>query len=142
MHGEFKITPNHHLLGQGCKQCGREKQIGGYSKEHFEQNPHLKLKKAVLYAVRLSNERQSFIKIGITTRSLQQRIGKIKFKGFFVEKLYQLELSLFDAFNIEQTIIHSFKYLRYYHNLRFHGHTECFKDKKNFVSQLGSYFVS
>ena len=27
-HGEFKITPNQHLLGQGCRKCGYERMSG------------------------------------------------------------------------------------------------------------------
>lgn len=35
-HGEFNITPNHHLKGQGCPLCGNERK-GSYQKSNTEQ---------------------------------------------------------------------------------------------------------
>lgn len=170
-HGEFNQTPNNHLRGQGCPDCGkkysslirtytteefieRAKVIHGdrydYSnsiyvghqsnieiicKKHgsFFQQPsnHLHISAptgcpicfsdlgglfgarnfnteeeknapALLYVCRLFSETEEFFKVGITTKSVQQRFSSIPYQ---FEVIYEFETTLYKAFTIEQRLL-------------------------------------
>ena len=65
IHGDFKQTPNTHLMSSGCSSCNKQ---GGFDRT----------KPAYFYTFRI----EGIYKIGITNRTLQQRYNKTDFAKF------------------------------------------------------------
>lgn len=117
-HDEFYKSTQKHLSGQGCFKCKVAEMIangillGGYSEEYFNKSPERKLASAVLYYIKVG----SIFKIGITT-NFYNRIKSIKSESKkSVDIIKQKEYNLFDAFNIEQSILKDFDEYRTYRN--------------------------
>jgi hypothetical protein len=73
-HGSFSQTPNQHLSGQGCPTCGRD----GWCLFDIKNNPSLSVSPAILYLIRMTTDKESFLKIGKTRRTVNRRYsGKI-----------------------------------------------------------------
>lgn len=123
-HGAFSQTPLAHLRGQGCPKCKNEKLPGGYSKKFFNKNKQHREIPARIYLVRLENEKESFLKIGITKYTIGSRF--CKGKGFKVRSLFEHETTIYEAFTLEQQMIKNLKHLKYKPKTAFAGKTECF----------------
>lgn len=78
---------------------------------------------AKLYKVRLYNDKESFIKIGITTQSLEKRFKYIPY-NFEVLKLIEGDSGY--IFDLEIRTKRFFKAHRYVPLLNFKGETECY----------------
>lgn len=81
-------------------------------------------KKATLYKVRLYNETESFIKIGITSRSVKHRLKYIPYQ---YEILKVVEGDSAYIFDLESRYKRLYKNNNYSPNIHFLGRTECFK---------------
>jgi len=79
---------------------------------------------ATLYKVRLYNENESFIKIGITTRSIEHRMKQIPYN---YEILKTIEGKSDYIFDLENRYKRLYKENSYSPNIHFLGRTECFK---------------
>lgn len=120
VHGEFRKRAQKHLSGQGCIECVYNGLIqsgqlpGGYCEQTFIDNPSLKTVKAKLYYLKINNGK--YYKVGITTRTVQERIKglRCKSKGYIknVEILFEEEGSLYDCYLKEQKILKEFDYAR------------------------------
>lgn len=121
IHGEFEQRLADHLNGVGCPECSLSKR-GKYSKKYFDIFPDERNARSVLY---LANVDEKFCKVGITKRSVSRR-----FANKDVQKIIEVELPLFEAYQREQSILDKFKHKRYRaRGLRsrgFAGWTECF----------------
>jgi hypothetical protein len=113
-----------HLFGQGCPECGYSDHLGRYSDLFFERHPEAKKVPATLYVLRMRRGKESFIKVGITTTSVIQRIRNGN-TGYRTSVLKQKSLSLYDAFLVEQKVLDIFKNDGYYPQEEFGGRTEC-----------------
>jgi len=108
--------------GQYCPTC-YPRVNGIYTKEFFLNNPQYKQKKATLYVVTGYNETESFVKVGITTRTTALRLMSESVYQFDI--LAEYELELFNAFQMEQFILDHFKEFQYVPQNKFGGFTEC-----------------
>ena len=135
IHGDFEQRPDAHFCGQGCPVCGNSLKggNGGYTFEYFANNQEERTKPAVLYVVSIMNGNELFIKVGITTKSLDHRFNRSEYKNMMIEPILTQYMSLYDAFCIEQHIIDQFAKYRVFSNTKFSGYTECFKHQPDVI---------
>lgn len=82
-----------------------------------------------LYIVKMSNEDESFIKVGITMRNHKNRLSQIAgYCDYKVEEIMTLNTTLYDAWQKEQLILAKNKDMKYEPKQVFHGHTECLNE--------------
>lgn len=140
-HGEFKQTPNCHLNGHGCPKCGWK---GYYSDAWFMSHPEQMVIPACLYLIKIinkTNEKETFIKVGITTRTIKERFNNLYQLGYVVKTLKQISpLPLYIAYIIEQNILEVLSKNIYVPAKKFEGYTECFEEHTNIVNFLEDYF--
>lgn len=120
VHGMFTQNPASHLQGHGCKYCNL---LGGYDEDYFNTYPEKRHIPALLYVVLLIYQ-STFIKIGITVQSLQERFRDPTYK--LKEILYVEEIPLYQAFQKEQRVLYALNKFRYKVNKIIDGWTECF----------------
>lgn len=140
-HGEFKQTPNCHLNGHGCPKCSWK---GHYNHAWFMFHPERMDVPACLYLIKIINktdEKETFIKIGITTKTIEERFNNLYQLGYTIETLKKIfPLPLYIAYIIEQNILESLSTNTYVPLKKFEGYTECFKEQTNIVNFLKNYF--
>ena len=122
LHGEFKQIPMDHLNKIcGCPKCGSE-----ISTSFLNLNfTSLSASEGFLYLIKLKNQDEEFVKVGVTTRSIEIRTKKIA-QYYDIEILKYLKSDLKTISNHEQKIHTHFKDLNYTPKIKFTGHTECF----------------
>lgn len=127
IHGEFLQLPNNHLSGYGCTECGILNLVGGYSKNTAEKNSiDWKQVKAVVYKIKIYDSKEVFYKIGITTKTIEQRFrGCLPYEYNILEVI---ETNLYDAIYIENKLHKINKIHHYKPNKLFGGWTECFSE--------------
>lgn len=128
-HGEFLQTPNNHLRGQGCPDCGnlRSAGSGGYTEQLFDNDPDKKDVPALLYLMEVTNGNEHFLKIGITIKTITERFNRSEYKNMTFAPIHTWCVSLYEAFCLERQIIESLSSHRFFSNTKFSGYTECFK---------------
>jgi len=122
LHGEFKQIPTDHLHKIcGCSECASE-----ISTSFLNLNfTSLSASEGFLYLIKLKNQDEEFVKIGVTTRSIELRTKKIA-QYYDIEILKYLKSDLKTISYHEQKILTHFKKLNYNPKIKFTGHTECF----------------
>ena len=136
IHGWFESSPYLLLLNkEGCPYCGRESTESIYERV-LVKHPERADNPCTLYVLRISNDEERFIKIGITTMPTKQRFWGA-FDSYKYEIIEEFHSTLEKCLNIEkQTLTHFRKHL-YQPKELFGGHTECLKlFKKNEVLDL------
>lgn len=130
IHGSFLQTPLNHLQGSGCMQCAAISRAvtstGGYTYRRFKTYPELKLIPARLYVIRGFNDKETFVKIGITGKSTHDRF---KFNSVFpydYDVLLDVPNTLFNCFTVEQIAKKQLKKVKYQPQIKFSGSSECF----------------
>ena len=122
-HGIFNILPAKHIWGDSCPKCANSLGFGkSWMKNCIKQN-----RKTYLYFIRLFNENENFIKIGVSTRKNNGRFNGIKLESgydFEIIKINMMEPD--ESYNLEQKIINDFKHLQYVPKIYFGGRNECF----------------
>jgi hypothetical protein len=86
-----------------------------------------KSKKSYLYKVRLFNDNESFIKIGITINTIKKRISYIPY-NYDILKIIEGESGY--IYDLENKTKRLFKKNKYKPLISFKGETECYKDLK------------
>jgi hypothetical protein len=121
-HGPFFLSASKHCNGQGCHHCLMDKKkqdgelLGGYSEEFFLNNENFKSVPAILYYIKIDNGK--YYKIGISKNSTKDRIKSLKFlskkngQPRKFEIIDELNLSLYEAFQLEQKILSTHKQYR------------------------------
>ena len=124
IHGKFKQTPNAHLNGHGCPECGITR---GYAGFIFEENTELKHYPGRVYLVQFTdiNNGTEFLKIGITKRTIKSRFSS-GYGNYNYKILVDKEIELYKAFLLEQHILRAFASVRFKPKSPFEGRTECF----------------
>jgi len=134
----WKATPNNVLnKNTGCSKCNR---LGNPGKLYFKNNPHKKISPGLLYLIEITYNNQTFIKVGITEKSVKNRfLGDIK--RYNIIELTSKKMSLYEAYLIEQKILR--QYIKYLvePNSTFNGKTECMQiDQNNIQNIINTYF--
>lgn len=124
-HGTFLQTPSMHRWGQGCPGCSYTNHRGRYSDVFFHNHPDQKTVPASVYVLEVTSSHEHFIKVGITTTSVNQRIRNTRTTTYNIRTLFEQELPLFVAFELEQKLLAEFKQFVYTPGEHFPGNTEC-----------------
>ncbi len=115
------VPYRYHLYnGEYCPVCFPP-QYGYYSDAFFEQNPKLKDQPGILY-IALVDDVEQFIKVGITNRTAHQRLLS---EPYNFEILFEFETTIFNAYQLEQEILKTYKNHQHIPNIDFGGKTEC-----------------
>lgn len=134
-HGDFKIRPNDILKGQGCAKCARNSSVG-FSKARFVRACSEKNRVAKLYLVKMTNDLEVFYKVGITSRSVSQRLreGGICYECEIVFEVHEQAAFIYD---LEKRIHKLLSKYRYNPLIPFAGSAkECFHKIPKPVSSL------
>lgn len=127
-HGVFMMSPSCHLRGQKCQKCQRKKRHGhgGYNIKNAEKFKDKWSKiDAYLYIVEMSNDNESFIKIGITVqKNIKRRFSGSKYN---INILYNIKDNLYNLIYLEREYLNRYSDYKYTTLIKFRGHTECFK---------------
>jgi hypothetical protein len=122
-HGIFEQTPNNHLNGAGCPKCADEiRNIGSTIHELQKNNIDYE---GSLYVLECLGENEHFFKIGITTRTVEQRYNSIASMPYSYSVLVDLPLGLITAYQTEQRILNDYSEYLYKPQIYFGGITEC-----------------
>lgn len=124
-HGDFDQTPAMHKSGQGCPHCGYTNHKGRYSEEYFARHPNMKDTPARLYVLQYVNEFEHFIKIGITTTSVVDRIRNGGRVDYTITTLGERSYPLLTAFRLEQQLLDIHAEHKYNPSQNISGSTEC-----------------
>jgi hypothetical protein len=126
VHGEFEQTPNKHLGGQACMQCGVALARDTQRQSWVERAGG---RECTLYFIRLYSKCETFYKVGITYHSLKHRYRKKDLpNGYQYESLaVHKSTNAARIWEWEQSILETFVHLRYTPSVIFGGQTECFR---------------
>ncbi len=124
-HGEFSQYAHLHYNGTECPQCAR------YKTSRFGSMSNVKLNTEMvhLYVIEFTSDKYQFIKIGVTSRSVEERFLPVSYRNYTKNVLLDLKLECKLAVDIESAIMLQFYNYRYYlpSNDAFKGCTELFK---------------
>lgn len=120
-HGVFKQTPTNHLAGKGCRLCA----LSSSSYQSFITSSN-KSGKALLYIIKCYDETETFIKIGITSKSIQERFQAPSKLPYHWQELYTFQGEAREIVTIEQELHSLFRGYRYVPNKSFNGQYECY----------------
>lgn len=123
IHDYFDQIAKNHLKGNGCPKCKALK--NDFSIKKFKDNRQL-FKAAKLYIIRCYNDNEEFYKIGITSKTIEERFSKYRFP-YNMEVIHLYETNVFDAFKLERQLLNSYYDYKYVPLINFCGKTECFK---------------
>lgn len=118
IHGDFDQLPESHLSGHGCKKCATV----GFSKESWLKR--LKGMKAYFYVLRVFNDEEEFIKIGITSTTIEKRYKHLK--KYEYDVLMKVEETPSKVYDIEKKQLKKYKNFKYLPKQVFEGWSECF----------------
>lgn len=109
------------LLGkkQGCPRCGKS---GRYTESWFHVNKDREKVLGRIYLIRLHNEEEEFLKVGITKRDIKSRFTTSV--PYLKETLVDVTMPLVDAYYIERIVLDQFG--KYTPQKHFGGKNECF----------------
>jgi len=137
-HGLFEQLPASHMNGNSCWECAANKRHWNY-KAYCESNPDFGSRAGNVYLLKLSNEEESFLKVGVSIGILN-RFAKYRKDGFIIDVLFVYETTAFKSSVIEIDVLkfikdNNFKIMP---KTDFSGRTEC--ADLAYESQLLEYF--
>ena len=123
IHGKFEQQPYNHLMKKGCYKCSREQNV--FSKSGFTKIA--KNKECIFYILKCFNEKEQFYKIGITSRTVQERYKNKKEMPYNYEIIKEYKSTALDIWELENRFKINFKENLYSPEIKFAGSkTECF----------------
>jgi len=124
-HGVFLQTPNNHISSaQGCPTCSLTR---GWSKA--EWLTYAKDKQCSLYIIECFNEVEAFIKVGITTKAIEQRFSNKREMPYSYKILLQIPGTAQEVWELEKVCKDRYYALKYIPTTSFHGKHECYTIK-------------
>lgn len=117
IHGSFFQTPVKHISGTKCPKCAH---FTRGNANWFQGDPRTPAK---VYLIQFDNEREQFLKIGITSR--ETRFWKTH-KDYNTTTLFEINTNQREAADIEKMFKEAHTHFRYLPLTKFHGWTECF----------------
>ena len=126
-HGVFEQRPNNHINGSGCSNCTSEYKVGSIK----WWCKICEGKKGVFYVLKCSNKQESFIKIGITCKSIKYRYRKKVQMPYTFEVLHEEHSNnLYEIAKKESLFKKHLKIYHYQPKIKFGGSkTECFSSQ-------------
>ena len=133
IHGEFEQKPQHHKRGSECKKCANIKTgeaaintSRGWSLTNWENKLKKTNSKPILYVIKCFNENETFIKIGITMRSIKKRFCNKTLMPYDFKILLEMTELPNIIFNTEIEVKQILKTEKYKPSIKFSGWNECF----------------
>lgn len=127
-HGEFEQNPLSHKQGTGCPTCSRSSvsRKGGLTNVQDIQNQSV-----ILYFCEFQNEQYHFVKIGLTSRTVDLRFKPKKYSVYERADIVTYKLKAINAIQLESDILEKFKEFKYHISSKdsFKGCTELFNIK-------------
>ena len=133
IHGNFKQQPSEHLRGRGCPTCGNtKKSTGGWGYTNWENQggTSKKFESYKVYIIRCYNEQESFIKIGKTFYTIEERFNNKTRMPYNYEILKVIEGEARMVSELEVTLHRLNKEFKYTTLKDFRGENECFSKIK------------
>jgi hypothetical protein len=134
-HGIFSQQPVNHLRGCGCPKCGVENTINNLTTNHIgwtlEKWKSVGIKNngnPVVYIIKIYNKYESFIKIGRTYKSINERMLFLSHLGYEYDILNIINGDYEFVYNKERDLLNKFKNHKYNPLLKFNGYQECFEE--------------
>lgn len=127
IHGEFKKIACNHLSGSGCPKCTKQKNT---ARQHYTTKSWLEfcekfnIKSSRFYVLKMYNDEEEFIKVGITTSTIAKRYRKKFAYNYTVISSVAGEPEFIQC--VENSFKKEFKTFQYKPKNKFAGHTECF----------------
>ena len=125
-HGWFTQCLNNHITSkQGCPKCGHIVRTANWAKvthNNIYNKEELQKYNSKLYVIRLYNELESFIKVGISSRNLNNRLSR--FQPLYKVEVLKVYKDTFDTVINEEMRIHNL-FTSYKPIYKFGGSTEC-----------------
>lgn len=119
--GIFEQSPTNHLSDKGCPICSKGFCV--YSRSSYDA---LCKDGSSLYVMKLSNEQETFYKIGIS-KNVESRVRQVcRSSGYTVSLEYQFDSSGGHVFDLEKLLHREFRENKYSPNTKFQGYNECF----------------
>lgn len=150
-HGQFKMRMSSHLKGQKCQKCSKENPNQGifmfaewgdeHIEKHMEEYGHLP---STCYLLSFTLDGKHCYKVGITTRSTDERIVDLKNKsrreGFpltGLELIEEVNLTHKESYEMEQKVLTELRKMGEQVKIKIRGHTETFYiPPSDVISQL------
>jgi hypothetical protein len=122
---KFEQRIDHHLNNvEGCIHCMKKTIM--YSSENIKKHKkYLTNIRGFIYVFRLSNEKESFYKVGITSKKTIDRRIKSLGKSYEIVVEYMDEGNMVENYELEQRFLKEFINFKYVPKIRFKGYTEC-----------------
>ena len=105
IHGEFEQSPNNHLNGRGCPKCKAENQRIIYG-IRFENKYNM----ATIYLLKCWKDNETFLKIGITSKTIEKRYKTTRSMPYKYETLYEWRGDSKNVVDMEDKIKNKFTY--------------------------------
>lgn len=118
LHGEFEQMIESHLFGYGCTRCASI----GFSKTSWLKR--LKNKIGTFYIIKMFNDDEIFLKIGITSKTVISRYKNLKVYNYEIIK--EINGSPSEIYDLEKNILKIHKKEKYVPKYDFNGNSECF----------------
>ena len=136
-HGNFSVNPNHHLRGVGCAKCD---QLNPFRRSQFIDLCGKHKRKAHLYLIHVQMPEDSFFKIGITSRSVRERLRPEKLTYNILHMVSSDDAG--SIWDLEKRLALELSQFSYPPSIKFGGHTECyqFPDVESTIKAIGSCF--
>lgn len=131
-HGKFRQKAYAHMVGHGCSKCcyrghSRSSYVNHCDKYGYECTE--------LYLIRIYNDEESFIKIGITSSGLKERFRKLKSVwGYNYDIIKVVKLTPGNAWDAESQLKSKYISNKHIPKKEIPGYTECFN--KDIISQI------
>lgn len=113
--------------GTGCERCKYGSNNGFKFSRFLGKSPVANSIPTTLYLIRFKKNDCSFIKIGITTKTIAARFNSKEYRDYQIDVLKEIVYPLQEAFKYEQSLINSLGHYTY-SDVNFAGKTECFQD--------------
>lgn len=128
-HGSFKQIANNHITGNGCKECFIL--LSGWTRSNFKKRCEEYSKGfGTFYIIHCFNTSESFYKVGITSKSVEERYKGSNRMPYKYEVVQEIKDISDNVYNLEVLIKNyiSVNSLKYIPEIKFGGSTtECFQ---------------
>lgn len=125
IHGDFEQKPNAHIKSkQGCPNCNKAR---GWTYEEWVN--FTEGKECMFYLIKCSNEKESFLKCGISKNEIGIRFDSNKSMPYNYEIVEIVKGTGEFVWKLERKYLKNNKLSKYKPLIKFKGWTECFKLK-------------
>ena len=124
-HGYFWQDITDHITGHGCNKCANRLRKGYTKTQWIDFCNKTGRDLNIIYVTRCYNEEEEFIKIGLTSRTVNYRFHG-QMMPYKYEIIKEFQYSPEEAYDEERKLHRKYKEFKYLPKLEFGGRKECF----------------